>query len=314
MPRSAKCQGPRNAKGEPVPTDIAIQKPEQFKGQSNSKVCLLRVTLHIGHEKTGTTSIQRYLDRQFSAPGQALYYPTAGRHPGTEQHELLFQHLAADNPDFFITDMLPEMKRSGAEHIILSSELFSVLTRPANLALVNFLEVSNRVGLNLTVVCFVREAYPFLRSLFVESLKWNWKLEFAEFVETHLSRLDDEALKALIDVYRVKNIFLPYDKGDAASAFMAAVAPDFAYVPEVGKERLNSNTPEWMAPLLLMTNRTFNSGDFTRSLIEAASRGTWTPPEWFDAETYFALPEGMLQAIADIEANDTVRRAMFAKT
>ena len=274
----------------------------------------MKVTLHIGHEKTGTTSIQRYLAKHYSEPGQALYYPAAGRYPDAEQHELLFQQLADDNADFVITDLLPEIKRSGAAHVILSSELFSLLNIPANLALVNFFEVSKRAGFDLTVVCFVREAYPFLRSLYVESLKWNWKLEFEEFVESHLYRLDDEALKSLIDIYRVRNIFLPYDKGNAVGAFMAAVAPDLASMPDAGEERLNSNTPEWMAPLLLMTNRTFNSSDFTRSMIEAASRGTWTPPEWFDADAYFALPEALLQAIADIEASDTVRRELFSKT
>lgn len=290
----------------------------RWQRRARAKECqgsgLLKVTLHIGHEKTGTTSVQRYLAKHYSEPGQALYYPSAGRYPGTEQHELLFQQLAAENQDFVISELLPEIKRSGADHVILSSELFSMLTRPANLALVNFLEVSKRVGFDLTVVCFVREAYPFLRSLYVESLKWNWKLEFVEFVESHLSRLDDAGLKALIDVYRVRNIFLPYDKGNAVGAFMAAVAPDIAYVPDAADERLNSNTPEWMAPLLLMTNRTFDSSDFTRSMIEAASRGTWTPPAWFDAEAYFALPEALLRAIADIEANDTVRREIFGKT
>ena len=119
---------------------------------------LAQCWLHIGVEKTGTTSIQSFLAGNRSALRAAgrLYPVTPGpvshqglvafaldddRVDGTRKSRgLVTAQEIADFRDEFVSGLLKEIPASGASEIILSSELLSSRVRsPAELARVQVL-------------------------------------------------------------------------------------------------------------------------------------------------------------------------------
>ena len=272
----------------------------------------MKVTIHIGHEKTGTTSIQSYLARHYGRPGESLYFPQTGRRAGIEQHRILYNELLAQRPAIIKQALQRELEQAGCEHAVLSCEMFSALDPKSNAALESLIAVGSALGWKITVVCYVRKANPFLRSLYMEGLKWNWKLDFEGFVKVHLPRLLDGSLKRVIEMRGAKAVFLPYQREGMVPSFLETIAPGTGFVAE-REMQLNQRIPEWMGPFILMANRTFNNQDYTHQAIVTAMQLKTSPPDWFDADAFFFLSDEIKQAIATIEATDPVRKALFSE-
>lgn len=270
------------------------------------------MTLHIGHEKTGTTSIQRYLSGHYSSLGGPLYYPRSGRPEGVDQHRILFNFMADAQPRMLTDVVARELNVLKCSHAVMSCEMFSALQGKANDALKLFLKTSAELGWEVHVVCVVRKAYPFMRSLYMEGLKWGFELDFPDFIRMHLPRLEDDKLREIIEGNGASVTFLPYSRNGLLEQFLKTVDPALSLIAEDETPELNTRMPEWMAPFLLMTNRTFRSPQFTRQTSNAALQLGTEAPEWFDPDAFFALPDDVVESLEQIEKTDPVRKALFS--
>ena len=116
-----------------------------------------RIVLHIGRQKTGTTSIQRFLaaNEQVLADAGILYPKTGRLEGGHSAHHELAVALNENESDGHSLQQLrkqlsTELLNSAAETIIFSSEAFQRLHRPQRLH--NYFDKSH-----LQVVCYLRE-------------------------------------------------------------------------------------------------------------------------------------------------------------
>lgn len=97
----------------------------------------IRLIVHLGLHKTGTTSIQQYLsDNPYSLNQVGIHYPTTGRHPvASTQHGLLAKAFDPSNPfqgafeltgpidrDTIVGALIHEVELGGQATVIVSSE------------------------------------------------------------------------------------------------------------------------------------------------------------------------------------------------
>lgn len=173
----------------------------------------VRVILHVGYHKTGTTSIQHGLDRVREAlPVQGILYPKAGCPTYAKLgHHLLpwslkKQPLAV--PEFrgqreVFSDarrdelwcaLRTEIDNSRCSVVILSSEEFDTLTDE------EIAELGQRLaGYDLVPVMFVRNLADFVESMFRTSVLVHGTTDNAEdFVRSIRSRLDIAAFSKAV--------------------------------------------------------------------------------------------------------------------
>ncbi|MBV7397400.1 hypothetical protein [Mameliella sediminis] len=146
-----------------------------------------RLILHLGHGKTGSTSIQRCL--RSSAPqlmAAGVLFPDPGRH---DNHQLLFPHLHGDLPDDPVQmasladtvqearanasrlweDLLTQIAREKPRTIVLSCEnQFRPLPTEA---LARLTENCARIAKRTDVVAYLRSPAPFFLSNVQQDIK-----------------------------------------------------------------------------------------------------------------------------------------------
>jgi hypothetical protein len=191
-----------------------------------------RLLLHIGVHKTGTTSIQHAL-HAYADPSlhQDFYYPQnlplLAVH--TSQHsELAFavQEGRVDDIEAFFAHVLRNARRKGSRTVVLSGEVFSLLTR-SEIAL-----FGNRAAAcfdEVKICAMTRDLFEHCRSLVQQSMKGaNSAVTPATFARA-LNELDPEALVAnwasvfaACDMMRIE---LPRN-ADAVELFFDAVGLD----------------------------------------------------------------------------------------
>lgn len=135
----------------------------------------MRIYVHIGTHKTGTTSIQTFLRKQSDAlRDSGLYVPRTGMLEGFPGHHNIGWDLRAD-PRFdprlgTFDDLLRELDRASAPAAILSSEdLEYLVDQPALLA--RFERDLVRAGHEPQYIAYVRRPDAYARSLYHELCK-----------------------------------------------------------------------------------------------------------------------------------------------
>lgn len=135
-----------------------------------------RLLLHIGAPKTGTTSIQSFLARHAERlRTQGILYPAVGRPlsglNATAHHQLVRLIAAADGslpaPLWRSLRFIgQELRQSGCDTLLLSSEDFLLLPRP---------EILRRYfsADSVTVICWLRPQYDFLNSYYCTEVTHN---------------------------------------------------------------------------------------------------------------------------------------------
>lgn len=136
-----------------------------------------RLYLHCGLHKTGTTSLQKALfDNRGWLAGQGVLYPQTGLSPPD-------QHAWGHHPAVMaLRRLLParqmwralraEADASGAQTVVVSSELLSDLPYPSLPALRPFRVIANSFdGWDIRVVCYLRPQADMLASLYVHQVK-----------------------------------------------------------------------------------------------------------------------------------------------
>jgi hypothetical protein len=160
----------------------------------------MKLYLHIGWHKTGSTALQRFLATQRDALRAAgVDYPEAGmiataHHPAAwSLQEPLRSAWArrigfARQAEALFAEIFEESARRGARALILSSEEFSLHETYRLERLARVLE-----GHDVTVVAYVRRQDRYLESLYGQMVKMAFirlATDFERFVETRLRRGD----------------------------------------------------------------------------------------------------------------------------
>lgn len=137
----------------------------------------MRVVLHIGTNKTGTSAIQGFLhyNPQYLAE-LGFIYPLTGR-AGTPHHANL-AHVAQTSPNdlpLLVSQIEKEAKDAGAHSVIISSEFLHTIN-PAPI-----LQAFHRH--ELSTVVFLRDHVSYLSSWYREAIKSNDKTySFWDFI------------------------------------------------------------------------------------------------------------------------------------
>jgi hypothetical protein len=169
------------------------------------EVPLRELTVHIGMDKTGTTSTQKFLAtnrRRLAETG--LLYP---RSPGSPRHTRVSLSVktdaqlaqtrawyaqAASDPDemrrAFRRGLQREIARSGAERMLLSDE---VLYACPDDAVVRLGELGRRLARRVRVVVYLRRQDDHLLSGYQEVVKGGSALRLDEYAAGDLSRTYD---------------------------------------------------------------------------------------------------------------------------
>lgn len=197
--------------------------------------------LHIGRPKTGTTSIQKFLSyNRKSLASHRILYPSTGLQD--DAHHLLavsllgniprhIQHLSTPNHKTIFGNLLREITKARACKVIISSELFTLLTGKH--------ENYNRARLayylsefRTKIVIYFRYQPDLLQSSYVQEVKNNRLLqreELSEFKTRFLKRKANNyrfSVSQWADCFGLKNILIrPFDKpqlqhGDVVSDFL----------------------------------------------------------------------------------------------
>jgi len=144
---------------------------------------LKELILHIGMEKTGSTSIQSCLESNKELLQQhGILYPDVGK---VSAHHYEIAHLKQDPA--VVSDAL-ESESENYDKVILSSEHFSRASSDTQIG--EYREVLR--NFDTTVICYLRDPLSWLVSLFGEHIKWggratiddffrrsNWKFNYA---------------------------------------------------------------------------------------------------------------------------------------
>jgi hypothetical protein len=222
--------------------------------------------LHIGRPKTGTTSIQKFLNESRSKlESLGILYPLAGLLD--DAHHLLpvsllgkippaIQHLPRLDHNVLFQSLLHEIEASGSCKVIISSEFFSLLTFKT--------EDENRrrlaeylSGFNTKIVIYFRHQPDFLLSSYmqeVKNLRLERRKEFSEFKDMFLKRKIDDywwSVSNWADCFGLENILVrPFEREQLINGDVVA---DFLNVTEceevsVGYKRYNDERNENVSP------------------------------------------------------------------
>jgi hypothetical protein len=131
-----------------------------------------KLVLHIGMEKTGSTSIQTCLDlNQKKLAALGILYPQLGK---VSAHHYELAHLKQD-PGLYARELAAEA--DDYETIIVSSEHFSRASTETRVR--EYQELFR--DYDVTVVCYLRDPLSWLVSLFGEHIKWGGSATIDEF-------------------------------------------------------------------------------------------------------------------------------------
>lgn len=156
----------------------------------------MRIYLHIGTHKTGTTSIQTTLAaNEDTLRKQGYLYPKSGR-PNNKyipyaQHQLAFSLVGLHDTPRSVWDAFHEEVRSeGFERIIVSAEDFSLAKGEEIRALRTLL-----TGYEVRVVLYLREPVDFMKSLYSERVRYHgYPSSFGTFVRANQWRINYTAV------------------------------------------------------------------------------------------------------------------------
>jgi hypothetical protein len=205
--------------------------------RSRGKAIPSRVFIHIGTHKTGTTSLQGFMEqnqRKLSRSG--LWYPNAGRMrtPAAEEmsghHNIAWEMNADPRYEFArgtFAQALDEIERRRARVAVLSSEDFEYLyRRPA--ALASMAKGIREKGFTASIVLYLRSQADYAQSL------------YSELVHRHgLDRRFDAFLAEIVSegAFAYRDWAFCFDYDILARAFEEAFGPNSTIVRAYERDR-----------------------------------------------------------------------------
>ena len=292
----------------------------------------MRVTLHIGTAKTGTTSIQHFLHENSALLAeqgclypQSLLHPVLSRENRLCDHNQLAMHLAFELPGAFRAALQQELAGARCPHLLISAEMLS-LYMDSTAQIMRLRQFVRQLGGNeICVVVWLRESGALFSSLCSEWLRFG----HADYTHRLLPQacprfrtaLDSRAMltrwaevfgrKALKVRLFERECFVGGDLlHDAIDAFGLKWDERFA-VPERSNESLNLLEMELLRIINhLQSGAAYMSGTPKALLFEVLHRhaGSLDGPQ-----LRFAPPVEIVQAWREwaAEGNEWVRREFF---
>jgi hypothetical protein len=277
---------------------------------------MTRLFIHLGMHKTGTTSIQRYLDdARFYLHRVGVLYPASGRHPlAANQHGLVAKAFDPANPfigefaltgpiqrDVIVTALRHEIELSGMPTVVLSSEEMSRYG-PQSVADLK----AAFAGYELYPVVFIRKFTSILDGYYATLLQWT--SEYYELNEQYIITDLVHALRpwaAIAADGRIRVVDVDASPtGDSVTDFLSVVGIDKTIVQwcPPGPRRNASPSPIAVAATRELRFAGVNEGEI-RSLLQGLrglptmQRYTCIPPTlWADLETRYASEHASLRA------------------
>lgn len=194
-----------------------------------------KLFLHIGTHKTGTTSLQFFLDKnREDLLTQGFCYPQIAWYHHA-QHMLAFQlqNVCPDHmpqPENNIWKHLNEIiESSSCENVILSSEEFSVIDKSAIEKLKNYLK-----KFEVKIIIYLRSQVDLFESMYNQQVK-DWKSPRKEPIQFFLTQPDKlypkfnyfENLKNWVEFFGKDNIIVKgYEGSNTIDSFLNIVGID----------------------------------------------------------------------------------------
>lgn len=137
------------------------------------------VILHIGVEKTGSTSLQSYLSQYKDILlNEGVLYPETGM---VSNHHYL---VAKNEVDLSI--LIEEFELSGVNTLLLSSEHFSTIEDSR--VIWNLKKAFSNY--NVKIICYIRDPVTWLISLYGEHIKWGGGVSIERFYNKSSTKFD----------------------------------------------------------------------------------------------------------------------------
>lgn len=140
-----------------------------------AKLFNMRIFIHIGSYKTGTTSIQSHLQRsRDKLEASGWLYPLSGSQNGHAHHQIPFALQKSGGGDSvdasrsLVSEIIEEAKSKKAENIVISSEVFFSLQ---NSHIQSFSKLFEGQGHDVRIVCYLRRQDQFLHSFYMQCIK-----------------------------------------------------------------------------------------------------------------------------------------------
>lgn len=221
-----------------------------------------KIYLHIGTEKTGTTSIQKALFTYKSkGSGSLFYYPKEGI---VSNH-----HFQIAKSNFSETLLLDEIESASEKTIVLSSEHFCMIREPKLIASLQTLLKDYPVE----VILYLRNPKSYLTSLYGEHIKWGGKISIDQFYEKSRWRFDYVSLiKRWSSVFGEGNVsFFDYDNvGNVVEHFFNKIGAASALENEVSASSAeNRSDPRYFLEVMKRFNSAFPGADARKFLALA---------------------------------------------
>ena len=158
------------------------QKAYQTAHPAMSRICFL----HAGTHKTGSSYLQNFLQcNEYALASEGLYVPTTGRVSPSAHHNIAWELTGDDryNPIHgTLSELLTELSSVQAARACVSSEDFEYLYQnPA--ALRTLQSRFNEIDYTVKVLFFLRPQADYAESVYAESVKHGFNLDFPEFLE-----------------------------------------------------------------------------------------------------------------------------------
>lgn len=133
----------------------------------------MRIYIHIGSYKTGTSSIQSHLQRsRDKLEANGWLYPVAGSQNGHAHHLIPFALQKSSSSESInearslVSEIIKEAQSKNAENIIISSEVFFSLQKDHIHSFSKLFE-----GHDVRIVCYLRRQDQFLHSFYMQCIK-----------------------------------------------------------------------------------------------------------------------------------------------
>ncbi len=207
------------------------------------------LVLHIGAAKTGSTSIQAFLEKHKERlKKQQVLYPDTGK---TSNHHYDIARLI---PDIDSLKQKLETETQGYDRIILSSEHFSMFEDKARIQAYRDILSAYEV----TVYCYLRDPLSWLVSLYGEHIKWGGKRSIDDFFRASRWRFNYVALaRKWQNVFGEENVrFVNYTKhNNVLEHFCESAVPEL--LDKVTEKRANKSEPAAFLEILRRLNAAF---------------------------------------------------------
>lgn len=278
----------------------------------------MRVVIHVGASKTGSTALQRSLDRArdalrlegvlYSATGTvswAHHLIAAALHDTAWQ--LHTDALPGDHAAYAtdaLNSILREARQEGCHTVLLSSEYF---WSTSNYAALRTLRAAT-AGCEVTVVAFVREIDPWLASTYLQAVKSGYARSVYEYFRVTFER-DIVSLDVLLllarwaDGLSAQVVVLPYVGRDSRPAGTLGAVLGVASLGALDAEMVNPSPGRGAVRRLLALN-----ADHEQQAGRAAGARAILAADARDPDRRsFRLPASLARLVPDAYRHDLAR-------